>query len=321
MKLAAYYFRAHMYTIVPDQVRADMEWMAARGTKIVCLGVLEQDLYAARENIAIIAREAERAGMLLWAVPSRWGGLVAGCPKVPSFFASTHPETWIQDSNGTPHYNGVHGPMTSVHHPETLAFFQDAIQQTLALPFHGLIWDEPKGLQIRDCSSMAREALGGDPAALPVERHVDAMCDFFDALGQYARTVKPEVGLGMFLYANLAGYEVERCARIGGLDYFGCDGRPWADADGGVKEGEGKVLLGPGERFLAAARGNGKGGLFLIENHAMADADCALMAKRMPEILALAPELLIYYYYPRSLENPNRNMQTLADALAEGDFV
>ncbi|MFM8620290.1 MAG: hypothetical protein ACKOE8_16365, partial [Opitutaceae bacterium] len=31
--IAAYYLNAHMYTIVPRHVRADMEWMAAIGTQ------------------------------------------------------------------------------------------------------------------------------------------------------------------------------------------------------------------------------------------------------------------------------------------------
>jgi hypothetical protein len=61
--LNAYYFRAHMYTLVPRHVREDMEWMADIGTDAVTIGVLEQDLTAAVENIQIVHREAERAGL------------------------------------------------------------------------------------------------------------------------------------------------------------------------------------------------------------------------------------------------------------------
>ena len=63
--IAAYYLNAHMYTIVPAHVRADMEWMASLGTGYVCIGVLEQDLFAAYENHALIAEEAGRVGMAL----------------------------------------------------------------------------------------------------------------------------------------------------------------------------------------------------------------------------------------------------------------
>ena len=57
--IAAYYLRAQMYTCVPRQIREDMEWMAAIGTNYVCVGVLEQDLFAAYENHALIATDAE----------------------------------------------------------------------------------------------------------------------------------------------------------------------------------------------------------------------------------------------------------------------
>ena len=41
--LSAYYFRAHLYTIVPHQVQEDFSWMADHGTDAVVIGVLEQD--------------------------------------------------------------------------------------------------------------------------------------------------------------------------------------------------------------------------------------------------------------------------------------
>jgi hypothetical protein len=89
--LNAYYFRAHMYTLVPRHVQEDMKWMADIGTNVVSVAVLEQDLFAAVENIQIIVEEAKKAGMKVHAVPSRWGGLLAGAPKVPSLFSVLHP--------------------------------------------------------------------------------------------------------------------------------------------------------------------------------------------------------------------------------------
>jgi hypothetical protein len=114
----AYYFRAHMYTLVPRQVREDMIWMADVGTDAVTIAVFEQDLYAARENIEVIHREAARVGLKLFAVPSRWGGQLAGAPKVPSMFTACHPETWVLNKDGTPYINPFCGPMSSVHHPD-----------------------------------------------------------------------------------------------------------------------------------------------------------------------------------------------------------
>lgn len=102
--LNAYYFRRHTYTLVPRHLREDMEWMADCGTQAVSIGVLEQDLEAARWNLDHACREADRAGLKVYAVPSRWGGLVAGSLKVPSLFTATHPETWVRKADGTPRY-------------------------------------------------------------------------------------------------------------------------------------------------------------------------------------------------------------------------
>ena len=125
-KLAAYYIGANVYTCVPRHVRDDMDWMADKGTRYVCISILEQDLFASYENQALIVAEAERAGMHVLAVPSRWGGLTAGAPKVPSLFSVLNPQTWIVNERGStrlmtkatgaigssfwPYYARMHGP-------------------------------------------------------------------------------------------------------------------------------------------------------------------------------------------------------------------
>lgn len=103
-----------MYTLVPDQVREDMEWIADTGTDAVTIAVLEQDLYAARENIETIHREAARVGLKLFAAPSRWAGQVAGAPRVPGLFTASHPETWVRNEDGTPYLSSYSGPMPSL---------------------------------------------------------------------------------------------------------------------------------------------------------------------------------------------------------------
>ena len=112
--LNAYYFRQHMYTLVPRYVREDMKWLADVGTDAISIGVLEQDLYASVYNINIIIEEAARVGIDVWAVPSRWGGVIAGSPKVPSVFTIQHPETQICDADGSPHNTAVSGRISSI---------------------------------------------------------------------------------------------------------------------------------------------------------------------------------------------------------------
>jgi len=63
-----------------------------------------------------------------------------------------------------------------------------------------------------------------------------------------------------------------------------------------------------GERFLAAAKQQNKKSVWLIENHNLKAADIPLLDKRLPEVLAAGADQLIYYYYPRNLQSPDRIM-------------
>jgi hypothetical protein len=308
--LNAYYFRAHMYTLVPRHVREDMKWMADIGTNIVSVAVLEQDLFAAVENIQIIVEEAKKEGMQVHAVPSRWGGLLAGAPKVPSTFSVLNPQTWMLQEDGKPYQNGNSGVTSSIHYPETYEFFCKSAEDIAKIGgISGIIWDEPKNFATKDFSPKAKEALGAN--ATPGQ-HAGAMADFYSRVNTYIKEKFPDLTLSLFVYANSSDMIIEKAAAIKNMDYFGCDGRPWANADGGKQESEGKVLLGPGEKFIAAARKNNKKALLLIENHNMTSAEIPLMNRGLPKVMALGAEQLIYYYYPRNIQEPDKNMATLA---------
>lgn len=311
MLLNAYYFRAHMYTLVPRQVREDMQWMADIGTNIVSVAILEQDLYAGVSNVDIICHEAERVGMKVHAVPSRWGGVVAGAPKVPSYFSITHPDTWILDQNGHAVHSGVSGVISSIYHPATSAFFMESLDTMMKQwPIAGVVFDEPKVLHTRDHSARAR-ARHAD--GFSDERYVSDVAAFFGSLATHVKTRRGDALVSMFLFASEHQDVVETMATCENVDYFGCDGRPWGLNDGGRTDGKAdKVLLGRAERFITAAKSNGKRGMVLIENHNMRVEDNELMDRRMPEVLQLGADEVLYYYYPRNLEDPDANMAILA---------
>jgi hypothetical protein len=308
MVLNSYYFRAQMYTLVPKQVKEDMAWMADAGTNIVSVGILEQDLFAARENVEIICKEASKLNMEVWAVPSRWGGLVAGAPKVPSMFTATHPETWIRNKDNTPFFNPwVSGPVSSIFHPATFEFMINSARKVFETwPISGLIWDEPKSL-IADYHAMAMAELGDEPDMID---YIKANVRFYSKLNNQIKASFPDKKTAMFLYSSEEDATVELCAQTEGLDYFGCDGRPWGPSDGGITENQGKYLLdGPGQRFISAAHKNNKKSLWLIENHNLADDDIPVFEKRLPDVLRANPDHLIYYYYPRNLSRPEKVME------------
>ncbi|MBC7888249.1 MAG: hypothetical protein H7Z13_10180 [Ferruginibacter sp.] len=306
--LNAYYFRAHMYTLVPRHIREDLKWMADIGTNTVSLAILEQDLFAAVENVTIICNEAAKLNMEVHAVPSRWGGMVAGAPKVPSTFSVKNPQTWILKKDGTPLFNDISGVISSVHYPETAAFFKTSLDKMFRLwNIKGIIWDEPKSF-LPDYSPKAIEKLGKDASW---QSHIKAVIDFFADVNRHIKDTHPEISTSMFAYADSSDLIVNEGAKAGYLDFFGCDGRPWRNEDGGHQESAGKVLLGTGERFLKAARENGKKSLWLIENHNMRDTDTTLMDKRLPELIKKDIDQLVYYYYPRNIEHPDKNMNCI----------
>ncbi len=316
---AAYYFRAHLYTIVPRQIDEDLAWMRAHGADAVVVGILEQDLDAARENMDVICAIAARRGLEVWITPSRWGNLVAGCPKVPSIFCATRHEAWARRADGTPAMNFL-GPIASVHHPATLEFMVGTLDRCLRQwPVRGVVWDEPKALRGADHSPAALAALAGrDPADPAVV--LDAQCGFFGRINRMLRDRHPGVRIGLFGFAHDAPL-AERICAIDGLDAVGCDGRPWRRSDGGSSDnGDGgaptKFLLDEGRTWLAAARAAGRAGLWLVENHALPATDLDLMDRRLPEVLACAPEWLLWYYYPRSLPDPDAHMAVLGRHLS-----
>jgi len=305
--LSCYYFRAHMYTMVPHQVREDLKWMADHGTNAVDVGILEQDFFAAVENVEIIANEASKLGMKLFIIPSRWAGIIAGAPKVPSLFAVHNPHTWLILPDGQPAFSKVNGVHCSIFYPEVAEFYKSSIDKAVDLwGIDGVIWDEPKIYHFKDHSKAAIEKVGENA---PPQVYIQAFTDFWTDINTYIKEKHADVLTNLFLYADIDQHILENAASIGGLDYCGCDGRPWGVDDGGKNEHSKKTLLGSGERFLPAAKKNGKKSLWLVENHAMRDEDIALMDQKLPEVMEKEVDHLIYYYYPRNLQNPDKQMK------------
>ncbi len=305
-RLSGYYFRAHMYTLVPSQVREDLKWMADVGTNSVCVAILEQDLRAAVENVQIISEEAEKLGMELFVVPSRWGGLLAGAPKVPSVFTVQNPQAWLRKEDGSFYTDKNVGVHSSVHYPETIKFFKKSLDKIFNLwKVKGVIWDEPKIYDKKDYSELARKNIKD---INDVTEHNAAFSNFFSTLNRYIKNNYSDVETNLFAYANMPKHIIDSLKTITNLDYMGCDGRPWSADDVGDVEQVGKVLIGPGQKFQKAAKEAGMKSLFLIENHNMSAENNALMDRKLPEVIDLNPDHLIYYYYPRNLDKPVENM-------------
>ncbi|HVU26785.1 MAG TPA: hypothetical protein VHG71_03510 [Verrucomicrobiae bacterium] len=319
-KIAAYYLRAHMYTCVPRQIRDDMKWMGEQGTNYVCVAVLEQDFFAGYENLALIIKEAERSGMQVIAVPSRWAGLTAGAPKVPSLFTILNPQTWIVNKNGSTFIMPrTCGAISSVHHPDTLKFFFDTLtemyQQHPSLA--GFIIDEPKGF-IFDQSPAAIAAIGKN--ATTSAYYLGAQ-NFYSKVCAFAKEHWPNKLTILFQEANKLQEEIAAGAGVSHLDYYGCDGRPWTmeddikmrNNDENQESGKGKILLsGRGEMFIKEARNiNNRKAFLLAENHNLKANMIESMDRNYADVLKLGADMFTYYYYPRNVDNAEEAMEII----------
>jgi hypothetical protein len=182
---------------------------------------------------------------------------------------------------------------------------ETAIKMLKTWGLKGLIWDEPKSLG-PDYHELAITQLG---YGAPKEKFIDAQVDFYSDINHSIKLEFADHKIAMFLHAYHNNMIIEKFATIKSLDLFGCDGRPWRNEDGGKHESSGKVLLGGvGQRFIDAASKNNKQSLWLIENLNMAQADIPILEKWLPEVIAADVDHLIYYYYPRSLSDPDKIM-------------
>ncbi len=305
----AFYYRQHMYTLVPRYVREDMARLIDIGATALTIGLLEQDLYASIRNVETICAAAEAAGLDVYAVPSRWGGLVAGSMKVPSQFTVTHPETWVLGADGRPVYTPVGGPISSIHHPATLAFYTEAIDELLdRFRLAGIIWDEVKVFDLPDYRYRPEQS----DRQVWLAEHRRTVAEFFGRVNRRIKQRRPELQTAMFLYADAPAADIEAAADTDALDFFGCDGKASRPEDPGRQEHAGKTLLGPGQRFLSAARDRGLGTLMLIENHNTDLDGMATLDRRLAETLQLDVDHWIFYYYGRNCDDPDGVMEVLS---------
>ena len=199
--------------------------------------------------------------MKVLAVPSRWAGSTAGAPKVPSLFSMLNHHTLMKNKRGVTAIGPkTSGGISSVHAPETLAFFQETIAELYRQhpAISGVIIDEPKNF-MADFSDLAIKALGKDA---PVTAHYEAARKFWSQVCGDVKRRWPEKKTLMFVQAHNHDDEFAAAAGVENLDYFGADGRPWGKADDktmqaeeGQESGKGKILLdGIGEKFIAAAK-------------------------------------------------------------------
>lgn len=311
--LSTYYFHGQDLCIVPRHVREDVAWMVDHQVDAVFVGMHEADLYGG--NTAMVCEIIREAGLDVWLIPSRVGGLVAGWGRQPGALSVTHPEWWAQRADGSP--RDSYGPQVSVFHPEVPEAVASVASRMLRhTSATGIVWDEIKTLCGEDHSAAAIAHLGhpaGDAEML------EGTVNCFSAMNRHLKQAHPGLRIACFLPSCNEQRIVERCAAIDLLDEFGCDGKCYCPGESGVGEGgDRKVLLGGNDaRFADAAIRNGRLPFTLLETQLLDEFTLDLTLRRLPEFLASKEGHLVYYYYPYGMESPDRYMTDIGRAMAE----
>ncbi|GAA4273701.1 hypothetical protein U6A24_02810 [Aquimarina gracilis] len=307
------YYRANTFHYNPSHIATDMQWMADHGTNALTMAISEVDFGTSERNIEAIVTQAHKRGIKVFFVTSRWAGVFAGAPKMPSIFAAKNPHTWSLNKKGRPYFHSS-GPICSIYYPEVFDFFIEYLNKTFATwDLDGIVWDEPKAYQL-DYSPKATEALGTNPV---IETHEANYCEFISQLNDHIRKEHGGKTINFFAYPYLTDSFIEKASEIRHLDYYGADGRAYPNTERPETYTGKKFILGQGNvghRYVTKAHEKGLKSMVLIENFKTTPNEYPLLEKYLNTIIAMADQFA-YYYYPRSCNEPDKAMQLITSYL------
>lgn len=315
------YYRANTFHYNPSHIAADMQWMADHGSNAVTIALSEVDFEQAPRNIETIVTEAHKRNLKVFFVTSRWAGVFAGAPKMPSIFAARNPQTWSLNAYGIPYFH-TSGPICSIYYPEVKEFFVEYLDKSFNdFGFDGVVWDEPKAYQM-DYSAFAKAKLQQIPGYETGEgnaliTHEGNYCEFISQLNDHIKEKHGEKIINFFAYPYLTDSWIEQASEIRHLDYFGADGRAYPNVEKPETYKGKKFLLGEGKvatRYMDKAAEKSLKSMVLIENFKTKPNEYDLLNKHLDTIITMADQFA-YYYYPRSCDEPDKAMQIITNKL------
>lgn len=303
MEINCFYFGKFGYTIVPAQIKEDVQRIKDHGARYVTLNVIEQDYKAAVENIDITVNEIVKAGMKPILATERWLGIFGGVQHFPSVFTLKRPDTQLISENGEVMMTEL-GPVSSLYHEKAEKEIRKMLDKTFEIwGFEGLMWYEPK-LPL-DYSSTASEVLGGD---ITPEKHLQFYKSVFS---KYNQRIKEKFGdkiIGWLNHPHTTEKETTTFSEISGINFFGYQGRPWPE-NGGSRQLHLPDLNLP---FTSEGMKN-----FMVINNVGLDVDDQKqMEQNINMIINKKPDVLGYYYFPANVSQPKEAMDIIFKAIS-----
>ena len=315
MFLSAYCLSYGNWTVIPKQWRESFEDMKENGFGAVALSFSESEMMYSRRAFAMQVKMAHECGLEVLLIPSRIGGRFAGSPYMPSFWTCANPTTVVP---GTP----AIGCLESPEFRQWVGWFIKTVCQDYEID--GLVWDEPKGVDLISTHPETIKKYGTNPSA---ENMQDSYVDFLQELTYIARSVRPEMQITMFNMPGTPEYFTRRAAMIEGIDFVGYDGNFHRQSF--FKETPQKIkadLSSVWERTIQEACNAKKKTFALIENMLMPEASHEEYEEGLTRYLEYArPDHLSCYYYAHNNEVPeevhNITMRVLKQQLSRKPVI
>jgi hypothetical protein len=293
--ISAYCLSYGNWTVIPSHWDYTFADMVTCGFDAVALSFSESEDRYARRCFEQQVKAAHGHGLKVLAIPSRLGGRFAGAPFMPSGWLLENPESQVPG----------HAGLACLEDPAFLRRTEDFIR-TLVDDFgvDGLIWDEPKGVDIISTHPATLERFGPNPSRNDM---FQSMLDYIDHLTAFARKLRPDLSITLFNMPVVAPEFTRRSAQIKGLDYVGFDGRCCRESyfhEEPVWDKPTVRSLWPQTVEEVAAH---SGTFALIENMLIPDACIEeFEAEYIKALDEMRPDHLSIYYYGHNNESPER---------------
>jgi len=212
MLLSAYCLSYGNWTVIPGHWEKVFGDMRELGFDAVDLSFSESEAMYAMRTFELQVKAAHRQGLKVFVIPSRIGGRLAGAPYMPSPWLAAH------QSAQTPEEPRV----ACFDSSEFLSWSESFIRMiTESFEIDGIIWDEPKGVNLISSHVETAARYGACPSA---SQMIQSALDYIALLTHTARKIRPELSMTIFNMPSSPAEFTAAAARLPGIDYAGFDG-------------------------------------------------------------------------------------------------
>ncbi len=281
--ISAYCLSYGNWTVIPSQWEHDFADMAACGFDAVALSYSESEERYAQRCFEQQVKAAQRHGLKVLAIPSRIGGRFAGAPFMPSFWLLDHPASQQPGRPG----------LARLEDPVFLRWVEGFLRKIVEdFGVDGLIWDEPKGLDL----------------PMPtLEETYRSTLDFLQHLTDFVLGLRKDLDITLFNMPKVPAEFTARAAKLRGLSSAGFDGRCCRESYFHEEPVYNKTFIRDcWPRTVAECAGH-TGTFALIENILIPDVCIPEFEEEYLRTLReIRPDHLSVYYYGHNNESPER---------------